>query len=330
MCRGTDELDTNSSSEMAPARAKEPVPKNPTYDLHFELRLASQGLFVHNSNSEAKGGTELQSSPRNGVGSNNSDDDSYNGDGEGTLSASQFSDDAFKDFLNKNAHAMTKIDIRANVIPCISGYSNIQNCGGVFFNNLRAMKDIDNLFPTPDFYDGAAFTEVNDTVRDDLKKLIMPADTSKGLAPLAPNFFLQITDAKSDFEMAQRQVCFQGAFGARAIHALQDYGKDEEQYDGKAYTYSAIYERGSGGLNIFAHHVTAPSSPDGRPEYHMTNVLAQFMKTNVEDFRHGARVFREFRELARRHRDKFIKEANEMAVRLANQKSQSTPSEDDV
>jgi hypothetical protein len=58
------------------------------------------------------------------------------------------------------------------------------------------------------------------------------------------------------------------------VYALQNYGAEEPAFDGNTYTYSSTYlaRTGTGTLQLFAHHVTSPTVPGGRPEYHMTKV----------------------------------------------------------
>lgn len=54
-----------------------------------------------------------------------------------------------------------------------------------------------------------------------------------------------------------RQASYDGVVGSRAIHSLQNYGKDEPQYDGKIHIFSSTYHNGQ--LQLFTHHVTAPN-----------------------------------------------------------------------
>jgi hypothetical protein len=126
--------------------------------------------------------------------------------------------------------------------------------------------------------------------------------------PAVPNWFLEIKGPNGIPAVATRQARYDGAIGARAIHSLQNYGEEEPVYDGNAYTYSSTYQTGR--LKLYAHHVTAPTAPGERPEYHMTQVKASDMTEDREAFVKGATAFRNARDLAQRHRDRFIQEAN--------------------
>ena len=82
---------------------------------------------------------------------------------------------------------------------------------------------------------------------------------------MAPNFFLEVKGPDGNAAVATRQARYDGAIGSRAMHSLQNYGREEPQYDGKAYTFSSAYHNGL--LQLFVHHVTAPTTTGGRPEY---------------------------------------------------------------
>ncbi|RYP49979.1 hypothetical protein DL768_004414 [Monosporascus sp. mg162] len=79
--------------------------------------------------------------------------------------------------------------------------------------------------------------------------------------PVAPNFFLEAKAPKGAANVLKRQACYNGAYGARAMHALQNYGEEELGFDGNAYTYSSTCHAGT--LKLYAHHVTPPTAPGG-------------------------------------------------------------------
>lgn len=133
--------------------------------------------------------------------------------------------------------------------------------------------------------------------------------------PVAPNFFLEAKAPRGGADVPRRQACYDGAYGARATHSLQSYGEDEPVYDGNAYSYSSTYHAGTGTLQLYAHHIAAPTDPEGRPEYHMTQIDGYFMTGNRKSFVEGATAFRNARDLAQYHRDEFIQCANARARR---------------
>ncbi len=97
------------------------------------------------------------------------------------------------------------------------------------------------------------------------------------------------------------------------MHALQKYGTEEPAFDGNAHAYSSTYHAGTGTLQLYTHHVTPPTAPGGRPEYHMTQIKAFALTGDRDTFVQGATAFRNARDLAQSHRDSLIQTANARA-----------------
>ncbi|KAI4599636.1 hypothetical protein KJ359_001733 [Pestalotiopsis sp. 9143b] len=167
------------------------------------------------------------------------------------------------------------------------------------------------VIPKPDFFDGAQASAVCPNVRNELSTLIMP--TKHAGVPTVPNFFLEAKTPGGGANVAVRQAGTDGAYGARAMHALQNYGKDEPEYDGNAYAFSSTYHAGTGTLAIHAHHVTAPLAGEERPEYHMNQMKAYAVTSDLESIANGAGAFRNTRDMAQGYRDQFTEEANARA-----------------
>ncbi|KAH8765309.1 hypothetical protein F5883DRAFT_630034 [Diaporthe sp. PMI_573] len=232
-----------------------------------------------------------------------------------SLSPSKFSDSAFETFQESNARAKDKDDVLADVIPTILGPSQASHyCArNTVFANLEPLTDDTIAAPKPDIYYGAYPEQLARSARNKLAGHIVPSTMPD--KPMAPNFFLEVKGPDGSAAVATRQARYDGAIGSRGIHSLQSYGIEEEpQYDGQAYTFSSTYYGGT--LNLYAHHVTAPTTPGGRPEYHMTKLRGFDMTDSRETFVEGATTFRNARDLAKRHRDSFIKAANARAPQL--------------
>ncbi|UPK96331.1 hypothetical protein LCI18_007266 [Fusarium solani-melongenae] len=230
-----------------------------------------------------------------------------------SLSPSRFPSSAFRDFKKKNARAEFESDVMKNIIPVLCGDANIPNQQNILFTELDAITNNNAVKPKPDFFDGALLQELSRSIRDDpdLRRLIIP--TKHRGVPVAPNFFLEIKGPDGNTAAAQRKACYDGAYGARAMHALQNHGRTYPVYDGNAYTFSSTYHASTGALQLYAHHVTAPTTEGGRPEYHMTQLRSFGITDTCETFVEGAAAFRNARLLAKRHRDAFIEAANAMA-----------------
>ncbi|KAH6839541.1 hypothetical protein B0I37DRAFT_449448 [Chaetomium sp. MPI-CAGE-AT-0009] len=230
-----------------------------------------------------------------------------------SLSLSQFPDSAFENFKKKNK-TVSESSVKRDVIPIIAGNSDIPNVGDLYFTNMESITGDATIRAVPDFFDGARAGAIHDKIRNvkeegNLNKLIIP--TKHASAPVAPNFFLETKAPGGGADVVLRQALHDGAIGARAMHALQNYGAEEPAFDGNAYTYSSTYHGGA--LQLYAHHVTPPTAPGGRPEYHMTKLRGFDMTDTRETFVQGATAFRNARDLAQRHRDSFIQAANARA-----------------
>lgn len=231
-----------------------------------------------------------------------------------SLSPSQFSRAAFKNFALANDRVISEGKVMSDIFPIIRGNANIPNEGNLPFTNLDSITDSVTVDAVPDLYDGTHPNDVDKDVRQALSKVIVP--TNHGRAPLAPNFFVEAKAPRGGADVAKRQACLDGAIGARAMHSLQTYGENNPVYDGNAHSFSSTYHAGTGTLQLYAHHITAPSTTDEQPEYHMTQIDTWGMTGNINTFRRGATAFRNVRDLARQQRETFIKAANERALQI--------------
>ncbi|CAG9998243.1 unnamed protein product [Clonostachys byssicola] len=227
-----------------------------------------------------------------------------------SLSHSLLSPADFKLFTKYDSAAQDESDVLANVIPAIIGQKAADPLPAreTLFNNLKPLTDGTIVSPKPDIYFGAGPGDLHKSIRDELTQQIIPSkNTNK---PLAPNFFIEVKGPEGSQGVVTRQACYYGAIGCRAIHSLQNYNQEQPVYDGKPYAFSTTYQSG-GSLKLFAHHVTAPTTTEGLPEYHMTKVYGWDVTANLENLRTGITGFRNARDLAKQYRDRFIQEAND-------------------
>ncbi|KAK7422432.1 hypothetical protein QQZ08_009514 [Neonectria magnoliae] len=242
-----------------------------------------------------------------------------------SLSPSRFSDRAFKTFRESNARAKDEDDILADVIPTITGprQANHPSSRNTVFGNLKPLTDGTIAPAKPDIYYGAYPERLDRSIRDELAGHIIPSTMQD--KPMAPNLFMEVKGPDGSLAVAMRQARYDGAIGSRAMHSLQNYNEEEPAYDGNPYTFSSIYHGGQ--LQLYAHHVTAPTTPEGRPEYHMTQVDTWGMTGNIDSFRRGATAFRNARDLAKQHRDNVIREANARASQASVAAAQADATE---
>lgn len=223
-----------------------------------------------------------------------------------SLSHSQFPADLFETFLKSNLQARNEDDIFADVIPTIIGPRDVNwpIARNTTLKHLEPLTDGTIPLAKPDFTYGALPEQLDPTIHTKLGRFIAPGP---GI-PIVPNFFLEVKGPNGSAAVNTQQACYNGAIGARAMHQLQNYGREQPIYDGRSYAFSSTYHDGT--LKLYAHHLTAPATRGGQPEYHMTQLDTWAITGNVQSFTAGVTAFRNLRDLAKQHRDTFIQQAN--------------------
>lgn len=242
----------------------------------FQQHLADYNVHVNNWRSKALNATEMQSELAHE---------------RASLSPSQFSDSDFEESRRKNEDPALESEVITSVLPILCGNSSIHNQQNVLFTELEPITNSGAIQPKPDFFDGACLGDLDQNIRNNEGILSAAIPTKHPNVPVVPNFFLEVQGPDGNASVAQRQACYDGAYGTRAIHALQNYKETDPIYDGNAYTYSSTYYAGTGTLQLYAHHVTAPATVNERPQYHMTQIDGWQMTGNINSFRRGATVF---------------------------------------
>lgn len=211
----------------------------------------------------------------------------------------------FENFRSNNWQAKNEKDVVTHVIPIVMDECEERSplVMNKRFGKLEPLTDATIPLAKPDFSYGARSTRLNLSILSELSLFISP-----GLnLPILPNFFLEVKGPDGRPSVATRQARYVGAIGARGMHSLQNYRQEEPIYDDRAYTFSSTYQDGH--LLLFAHHLTAPTVPGGRPEYHMTQLKSFSLTSDPETFIQGVTAFRNACDLAKRHRDTFIEGA---------------------
>lgn len=233
-----------------------------------------------------------------------------------SLSPSKFSEGAFESFQRESEEVAFESDVMTMLFPRLRGTSDILSKQNVLFTEPKPITDDNAVKPKPDVFDGARLQDLSKELKadEDLRSTVIP--TKHPSVPVAPNFFLEAKGPDGNAAVAQRQACYDGAYGVRAIHDLQNYRETEPAYDGNAYTFSSTFHASTGTLQLYSHHVTAPTT-NGLPEYHMMKLRGFNMTDTRDTFVAGATAFRNARDLAKRHRDAFIQAANTRAARMS-------------
>ncbi|KAI0398660.1 hypothetical protein F4802DRAFT_592562 [Xylaria palmicola] len=294
----TQSLDKTSSNSRTSHRSKSR--KSSAYDANFERHLINNNIHLpdYDSPKPANFDSILQDLSKS----------------RGSLSPARTDDAVFQTFREWNK-TVSEGTVMRKVVPLLAGDSLIPNDGHLPFTNAASLTDGTTANPTPDFFDGAAPSDLHRIVRRHLSELIEPS--KHGSVPVVPNFFLEAKAPRAGSDVLARQACLDGAYGARAMHCLQNYqGGERSTYDGNAYTISAAYHSGFGLLQLYAHHISAPIG-DGRPEYYMTPLKEYLLRSDCNTFISGTAALRNARDLAMRYRNEFITRANQVV--LSNQ-----------
>lgn len=215
----------------------------------------------------------------------------------------------FRKLRRANMYAFKEADLTLAVIPILEGDCGDRRCaaGQIPFLNLDYLTDGSIVPGNPDRYYGARPEQLNQGIRKELEGQIMPS-TQRDL-PIAPNFFLHVKGPDGTAAVAMRQVCYDGALGARGMKCLQKYAGVEKDVDGKAYTLTCVYQ--SGQLTMYACHPIPSKEPGGPPGYAMTQLEAFAMTGNQESFQRGVAAYRNGQNWAKQQRDAIIKQAND-------------------
>ncbi|PLB50307.1 hypothetical protein P170DRAFT_445640 [Aspergillus steynii IBT 23096] len=335
-----DSMDpTDSSLE----RSTQKTGNTTVYDPHFESHLYDHGIFMPNSTypdgtkpCTAENIAEIQRrlrAPRPSLAL--SEDSLQREFGEFTLLNDSTSDEQL---------------VIKKILPILDGpqqqSSSFHDGGNHPFKNLAPLTDGTLANAKPDIYHGAPPHQLHPRVREQLSDQIIP--TRQGNRPITPNFFVEAKGHCGSPPVLKRQALYDSALGARAMHALQQYGSNssnrpqddddcsdpapapalgpaqDSTRDNHAYTIASTFQDGT--LGIYATHPTRnPSNLDpgaGRQtDYVMTRVGHYSLIGSPESYQQGLRAYRNSRDLAKEYRDGFIRQANERheAVRHPSQ-----------
>ncbi|OJD10629.1 hypothetical protein AJ78_08413 [Emergomyces pasteurianus Ep9510] len=239
-----------------------------------------------------------------------------------SLSPSNFSDEHFRKFKRADTHASKEQPVTTSVIPIIEGDVDDPKCagGGYPFGNLAPLTDGTLAQPKPDHFYGARPEQLDRQIRNKLSDYIIPS-TQDDL-PMIPNFFLAAKGPDGSLAVATRQACYDGALGARGMHALQSYQQDGSTYDNNAYTLTSTYHGGT--LKLYTTHLIEPEGLGRHPEYIMTQLKGWSMTSDPGTFRQGASAYRNARDWAKEKRNEFIRAANETHAKAQSQLLHST------
>ncbi len=235
-----------------------------------------------------------------------------------SLSSSVFTNEKVRDFQDqmRNAGRFSEMGVQIGAMPTMRG-SNWRhpNASNLPFNNLNPLIPHEQLPPArPDFYTGARPGLLDQRICNELSGTIQPS--TRGNAPILPNFTTEFKGPSGTTEVLQRQATYNGAHGTRAMRALESHGLNqmaEPGYQNKAHTVSSTFSDGH--LQLYAHHVRGPTSGNGPlPSYQMTILDGYSLFGSPPHVREGLTAYRNAMDLAAEHRTRAIDGANQRLI----------------
>lgn len=279
------------------SRDTDKTEKTNAYDINFEILLANRGITQPDPDNIPDNKVEWLERLEQERLSN---------------SVSDISDEKFREFQRVVVKAHNKPKVMKHIYPYLRGDDRVDNSHIGQQNRPCAnweplTKDEALVTPQPDLFDGIGELSYPQ-LRAELSKSIVPAVSN---SPSLPNCFVEFKSPEGTSGCAERQACYDGAFGARGIHQAQNYGKKpgEEVYDNKAYTISFTYVGGH--LEAYLHFMSKPRSSVDDVQYKMYLLDGWSLRGNIRDFKRGVTAFRNARDTAREFREKFAEEASE-------------------
>ncbi|PYI02775.1 hypothetical protein BO78DRAFT_432609 [Aspergillus sclerotiicarbonarius CBS 121057] len=234
-------------------------------------------------------------------------------------SSPQISQAEFEEIQQEYLEGYKEHKVNSILISLFEGDPSDSRCiSGFRCTNFVPFTDGNIGSAEPDFLAGARPEQLNSEVCNMLSGQILP---SAGYELIVPNFFLE---AKDPDPVPRLQACYNGALGARAIHALQFFQQENPVSDNNAYTISATFFHGI--LGLYAHHCTQPTDGSG-PEYFMTLLRAWHLPGDLEICRQGINAYWNARDWAKEQREEFIKAANQKKPKSQNLSTSPTAKE---
>lgn len=212
-----------------------------------------------------------------------------------SLSSESFPESRYDEFLDAVTNAATEPDVMRTVFPIIIGKPHYPSISDRQCTTWASLVEENLVSAKPDYFDGKAPGPDDQTIRQHLHPYIVPSTVSP--TPFLTNFFVEAKAKVGTMAVAERQACYDGALGARNMHKVQTYLKDQHTmiFDDNAYTMSATYVGGT--LDLYTHHLSQPNGPGSRVNYHMTCIGSWSLRGSSRTFREGVSALRNARDL---------------------------------
>lgn len=219
-----------------------------------------------------------------------------------------------EDFIRfrEESNNPTEEGLARSIFQTIKGPPIYKSVDNFDCQNFVSMTSNEATKPKPDYLEGATVTDVHPVIQRELKSVITPSVYGfPDKNPIAPNLAVELKSTTGDIRTAQFQVSQDGAYCARALHALDHWRRaadDPSPYDGKAYGYSATYLDGTGFLQMYSHHVEVMAN--GQQRYHIVTLDTAYLLHSRKELLKGITAFRNLKDMAAERRNAIIYGAN--------------------
>ncbi|KAI9721653.1 MAG: hypothetical protein M1828_005020 [Chrysothrix sp. TS-e1954] len=221
----------------------------------------------------------------------------------------------FTSFLKMTSEVMSEDAVMKQIWPCLIGGQEMYCKVDCLFDNLVDLTDGSIVWAKPDFCDGSDTSELRVNVEIALRKYVVPSTMKESIC--LPNFFMEAKGPGGVPLICQRQAAYDGALGARGIHAMRQYVDESDALDHNAYTITSTLVCGGGEciLTIFVCYVTHGRIGDRSqpPKIQMTKLRRYDLCDSQEAFVEGVTALRNARDLAYDMRIRLIAAANTAA-----------------
>ncbi|POS81833.1 hypothetical protein EPUL_006143, partial [Erysiphe pulchra] len=229
------------------------------------------------------------------------------------LASSIMTEDEYLVFRGTLLSRKSEEKVVSLIVPVLEGQFRISNQGfkDTRFVNLAPLVDETVEMPalvkgTPDRCYGAPFERLNERIRRELGRQVVP--TKQPYGPIAPNFFLEIKGPEGHEIVANRQALYYGALGERGQISLRSWGHDGPVLDGTAHTISCTFIFGH--LTFYSIHAAQCRTPGRQINYFIYVIDGFSLHLDYRRFKKAVAAYQNLQEYAEEMREESIRLAN--------------------
>lgn len=227
-----------------------------------------------------------------------------------SLSPSRFPDSKHDEYIQAYDSSSNESAILEKVIgPYLLAAAEHASGSNAIFSELRPLTVTPIPRPKPDIFLGEPRASVHPDVLNACRDTIVPTKHTR--EPVLVNHTLEAKGPYGASAVAQTQITYNGACGARAMDSLRSYATpDSPLSDGTAQTFGATYTDGS----MFFYSTHSRKSPWGNARaYYTTRLAAVQTLSSPAELRRGVTLWRNQSDMAAEERANLLGRAEKRA-----------------